>query len=745
MNMKTLFDICRSIHAWLSLDVGNVAVIQCTNGIGRTGVAISCYLRYANLFPDANEAFKHFAFRRTPEDQTWITVGQKRYVQYFNNVVYLNGSLPNSHPLRLHRITLNGLPDFDNRGSCNPGLEIYESGKLVYSSVLSHTDTQIDPTTAPVSKDEHGARFIIPPTQNLFLEKDIQLRVFHCPNAAHNPSQVITMISFSFHTGFMPSGLIRVAPRDLEFARRDVEDGRFPANFSVDLVFSDGWAEVAPGMGGREVSYSKFLDMSFTRCLSRLVGYHYVRADEALIRVLEGYGSAKVLACFALQRKVNNFEVALEYLYSLAEANGTLKSVQKQLVDLLTRRQRSLPAPQRQRHTHRRQMSDDPISRLTRKGEVGSRDDDDIRSEVGTTAGVAPAGWADQSTRRVRDGTEVRIPAIQERSVSLERLGRFGLEIGEGADGKRGKSPGSRLKEDAGVGDGKTVASMKRLEELLGKATSGKSVGELAGSPPRVGAHDGHAVERAAAIRRLEGLLEKQATHGRRGSDASSVGTPSTRYEEDGRGRELPLDSLSSPSSGKSRSHTPERTRDGPAHLNGKHPLDALDDLLSQVDDDEYAEGPVSVKNAASRMDALIGQLDELTAQAGHKPKSDVPKRQWPKLVMPLKNSDPGPMPWPAPPKYPHQLSEEEERYHTIGVPQRKASIAASEASGRLSNPATLDGSPSPTSPSSRGEDGMMPAMYPKSPLRPRRSASRLSTTSSRSNSSALPMSPVEP
>ncbi|KAJ3039265.1 hypothetical protein HDV00_012353, partial [Rhizophlyctis rosea] len=239
MNIKTLFDICRSIHAWLSLSTQNVAIVQCTNGVGRTGVAIACYLRYANLFLDANEAFKHFANRRTPGETDWNTVGQKRYVQYFNNVVYLGGALPNPYPIRLREIVLNGLPDFDNRGGCNPGLEIYQCGKLVFSSVVNANEN-LDPATAFITKTEGGATFRIPQTPNLLLEKDIQLRIFHCPNPVHAPSQVITMISFSFHTGFMPAGLIRVAPRDLEFARRDVEEGRFPGGFCVDLVVGEG-------------------------------------------------------------------------------------------------------------------------------------------------------------------------------------------------------------------------------------------------------------------------------------------------------------------------------------------------------------------------------------------------------------------------------------------------------------------------------------------------------------------------
>ncbi|KAJ3061213.1 hypothetical protein HK102_009192, partial [Quaeritorhiza haematococci] len=355
MSLKTLFDICRSMHAWLSLDTANVAVIHCTNGVGRTGVAIACYFRYAELFDDCMDAFDYFVYRRTPDDTSWVTVSQRRYVQYFNNVLLLGGSLPSPYPLKLHRIIINGIPNFDNAGSCNPGVEIYQTGKLVYSSVIANDqittgnsrgglnrqrDSDSEDDTAPVYKDEYGAVFRIPSDHPLTLEKDIQVRIFHCPDPMRNPSQVITMINFSFHTGFMPSGLIRVAAQDLELARRDVDEGRFPSlspssssnnnangaagDFCVDFVFT----EVVPAqdpktaaeMGLRPISYRKWMDRNLLKCLAKCISYHHVKVDEGLMRQLEEMGVSRLLAAFALQRTENQLPEAHDYVALLLQS-----------------------------------------------------------------------------------------------------------------------------------------------------------------------------------------------------------------------------------------------------------------------------------------------------------------------------------------------------------------------------------------------------------------------------------------
>ncbi|KAJ3414886.1 hypothetical protein HDV05_005950 [Chytridiales sp. JEL 0842] len=333
MSLRTLFDICRSLHSWLSLSDSHVAVLHCTNGVGRTGVAAACYLRYTDLFDDTAQAFDYFVSRRTPDDASWVGVSQRRYVQYFNNVMLLQGGVPTAHPLKLCRISMNRSPNFDGQGGCRPGLEVYQTGKLVYSSVV---------------REQHGFGDCFKETDGkigftlgneLVIEKDIQVRIFHSlAPAGEVGGQVVTMVNFSFHTGFMPPGLIRVRHQDLDLWKRDLEEGRFPGGFSLDLVL----AEVGGGVVDEEkgISYVKYLDKSLGRCLARLVGCHMVKVDEASLRSLEACGVMKVLACLALQRTSNDLNRAKEYVYHLTQgpslpADGIKNFVQPSFYDSL--------------------------------------------------------------------------------------------------------------------------------------------------------------------------------------------------------------------------------------------------------------------------------------------------------------------------------------------------------------------------------------------------------------------------
>ena len=71
-----------------------VAIVHCSNGKSRTGLAIACYLRYAGIFDNTLEAFEYFVNRRSPSDKSWVSVTQNRYLQYFENVVMGEGEIP---------------------------------------------------------------------------------------------------------------------------------------------------------------------------------------------------------------------------------------------------------------------------------------------------------------------------------------------------------------------------------------------------------------------------------------------------------------------------------------------------------------------------------------------------------------------------------------------------------------------------------------------------------------------------
>lgn len=287
LNLRTILDICRSMHAWLSIDRKHVALVQCPTGLGRAGVVIACYLRYADIFPDATEAFEQYIRRRTDGDASWATVAHRRYVQYFNHIMVLGGNIPNPNPLKLHRIVVNGL---DKATYPNlPNIEIYQSGKLIFSSLINSLTPSAAGLTPSVYTDESSnIVFRISPTTQLTLSHDIQLRLFHTPDPVLNPSQLVTIASLSFHTGFMLPGVIRVGQRDLEIARNAV--GTVGDDFCFFLMFSE--KRVAEG---KKIGYEGLVGRSLTRGLARLVGSHRVRVKEAALKALEEQGHPRIL------------------------------------------------------------------------------------------------------------------------------------------------------------------------------------------------------------------------------------------------------------------------------------------------------------------------------------------------------------------------------------------------------------------------------------------------------------------
>ncbi|KAH6600971.1 hypothetical protein BASA50_001976 [Batrachochytrium salamandrivorans] len=351
LNIKSILDFCRSVHAWLSLDPENVAVVHCTNGIGRTGLAISSYLRFSEIIPDVKEAFGYFAYRRMSGNMTWATVSLVRYVDYINHVMNLGGCLPHPYPIRLHHIAINGIPNFDGNGSSHPGIEVYECGNLRFSTssssharTLSSMDSQ-PPVKLLVRRTLNKVVFCAPAGTSLILQQDIQLRIFHNTNASSDSSDtpssatrlpMVTMVSFSFNSGLMPSnGIIRVGINDLDISRHDIAENRFPPDFTLDVVITEmdnrHDADTLPRRisstidGSFRLSYSRSLDTSLLKCLSRLVCYHVTKVNKSYMHMLEVKGYHRVLACFVLQHTGNDLEKSKELAKKMCQGNAMLR------------------------------------------------------------------------------------------------------------------------------------------------------------------------------------------------------------------------------------------------------------------------------------------------------------------------------------------------------------------------------------------------------------------------------------
>jgi len=128
---------------WLDKDKKNVAVVHCLAGRGRTGTVIACYLTFNNMFDNGSEALDFFALRRSKTERGVNQPSQRRYVQYFSEII--QGRKPKDKPLRLKRIVLYTIPNFKSwkdsgSGDCCPFLEVctaptqFTALKILYSS-----------------------------------------------------------------------------------------------------------------------------------------------------------------------------------------------------------------------------------------------------------------------------------------------------------------------------------------------------------------------------------------------------------------------------------------------------------------------------------------------------------------------------------------------------------------------------------------------------------------------------------
>lgn len=82
---------------------------------GRTGMMISAWLVRSGLFEEAGKSLAYFSDRRTDKklgskSQGVETPSQSRYVIYYERLlIEMSGNLPPPVPLKLTKMTINGL------------------------------------------------------------------------------------------------------------------------------------------------------------------------------------------------------------------------------------------------------------------------------------------------------------------------------------------------------------------------------------------------------------------------------------------------------------------------------------------------------------------------------------------------------------------------------------------------------------------------------------------------------------
>ena len=89
-SLLTIFGVCNKIDDYLNENISNVVIINCKGAkgkVGKVGIIVCCYLLYIKKFQEINEAFNYYSFKRLYKGEGVTQPCEKRYVEYFHNIL----------------------------------------------------------------------------------------------------------------------------------------------------------------------------------------------------------------------------------------------------------------------------------------------------------------------------------------------------------------------------------------------------------------------------------------------------------------------------------------------------------------------------------------------------------------------------------------------------------------------------------------------------------------------------------
>ena len=223
--LGALFKLCTSIESWLDADEGNIAVVHCLTGKGRTLVTIACFLAWTGQAESAMEALRYTCERRALDVERATIPSQRRYVQYFGSV--LDNVKPRDEPLRLRTLEILHMPI-----ECRPYVQVYSGSHLLYSSEVPDQDQDVC--------HAGGSRTF---QVDLAVQGDILVR---CRHWDMQSGSGVSLFRVALHAGYIATGMQRFPASKLDGACRDQrflsssagDEGSGERSFHVDITFS---------------------------------------------------------------------------------------------------------------------------------------------------------------------------------------------------------------------------------------------------------------------------------------------------------------------------------------------------------------------------------------------------------------------------------------------------------------------------------------------------------------------------
>jgi len=257
--LDILARLCLQIHQWKSRSPDNIVAIHCFPGYSRTAVLVSCYLAWCGIYYHPVDGLIDVCRGLKIDESESILPSQKRYLNYFFDL--LSTGNPPTPPalLFLSRLTLTGIPDnlpLSEDAHFRPFFEIWKDGRMLFSTLPKDVPNEalIEMIPSYQMPTITNPQDIIAPFQlesPVCISGDVLFRIRHLStNGAR-----ITCMRFALNSNYVFDNTLHLSHHEI--------DGNSFSKCLIDIAFdrpSAGKAVVSDA--GEEVLFKRSHDIS---------------------------------------------------------------------------------------------------------------------------------------------------------------------------------------------------------------------------------------------------------------------------------------------------------------------------------------------------------------------------------------------------------------------------------------------------------------------------------------------------